>query len=50
MALIGRALLILCLVVALFGIGASIYGVRRRRRERRGSRQREQQEPTHTPL
>jgi cytochrome c-type biogenesis protein CcmF len=32
-ALIGRALLILCLGVTLFGIGASIYGVRRRRRE-----------------
>jgi cytochrome c-type biogenesis protein CcmF len=28
-ALIGRALLILCLAVALYGIGASIYGVRR---------------------
>lgn len=33
MALIGRALLILCLVVALYGIGASIYGARRRRRD-----------------
>src|ERR1700733_11041473 len=33
MALIGRALLILCLGAALYGIGASVYGVRRGRRE-----------------
>src|ERR1700733_7093482 len=33
MALIGRALLILCLGAALYGIGASIYGVRRGRRD-----------------
>ncbi len=33
MALIGRALLILALVVALYGIGASLYGARRRRQE-----------------
>ncbi len=33
MALIGRALLILCLGVAVYGIGASIYGARRGRRE-----------------
>jgi cytochrome c-type biogenesis protein CcmF len=33
MALIGRALLILALVVAVYGIGASIYGARTRRRE-----------------
>jgi cytochrome c-type biogenesis protein CcmF len=32
-ALIGRALLLLCLVAALYGIGASIFGVRRGRRE-----------------
>jgi cytochrome c-type biogenesis protein CcmF len=33
MALIGRALLILALVVTVYGIGASLYGARRRRQE-----------------
>jgi cytochrome c-type biogenesis protein CcmF len=33
MALIGRALLIMCLGVALYGIGASIYGARHGRRD-----------------
>jgi cytochrome c-type biogenesis protein CcmF len=33
MALLGRALLILALLVALYGIGASLYGVRSRRAE-----------------